>query len=453
MVAAFFRLPFRPSPFRREALHSLRHADTHRVCTPRPGHTDTELNDASMMRRGDGKYADQEAIASRSVHAQAKTNPKLKKMLFPSSSPAGANGPPSSQDGNIKDAFQRSFSTKIGSSNASGPQSATGSWDAPKSTKPLAPASGNSLPNAGPRFQSICAAADPFKDEVHGKAWNSENFPTLADDLAWLEENDDDLDFDLDPAPAPVLPAAQKSSPSLPPPAKAAEKQEVVESSQGVPIPWTSSPPHHMHPPTVTRTESGASNTSSHSLKRKSLEDTTPVSAPKRRGLPFPSQTEARKVDVITLDDDVENAKATPVAKARTYDPLEATASAIKEQRKSHKLQRTQSAGPQPDHAPSKPADLSVTSIKTVEPIFLSTEQKQVLDLVTQKGRSVFFTGPAGTGKSVLMRSIITDLKKKWARDPERLAVTASTGLAACNIGGITLHSFSGRLRVLFLLS
>jgi ATP-dependent DNA helicase PIF1 len=30
-------------------------------------------------------------------------------------------------------------------------------------------------------------------------------------------------------------------------------------------------------------------------------------------------------------------------------------------------------------------------------------------------------------------------------REPDRVAVTASTGLAACNIGGVTLHSFSGK--------
>lgn len=49
-----------------------------------------------------------------------------------------------------------------------------------------------------------------------------------------------------------------------------------------------------------------------------------------------------------------------------------------------------------------------------------------------------------GTGKSVLLREIITGLRKKYAREPDRVAVTASTGLAACNIGGVTLHSFAG---------
>jgi len=49
-----------------------------------------------------------------------------------------------------------------------------------------------------------------------------------------------------------------------------------------------------------------------------------------------------------------------------------------------------------------------------------------------------------GTGKSVLLREIIKNLRKKFATAPDAVAVTASTGIAACNIGGVTLHSFGG---------
>lgn len=77
-------------------------------------------------------------------------------------------------------------------------------------------------------------------------------------------------------------------------------------------------------------------------------------------------------------------------------------------------------------------------------PITLSEEQQRVLDLVVNQQKSVFFTGSAGTGKSVLMRSIIAELRKKYKKEGDRVAVTASTGLAACNIGGVTLHSFGG---------
>ena len=42
----------------------------------------------------------------------------------------------------------------------------------------------------------------------------------------------------------------------------------------------------------------------------------------------------------------------------------------------------------------------------------------------------------AGTGKSLLLKAIIMALKKKHASKPEVVSVTASTGMAASNIGG-----------------
>lgn len=75
---------------------------------------------------------------------------------------------------------------------------------------------------------------------------------------------------------------------------------------------------------------------------------------------------------------------------------------------------------------------------------FLSDEQRSVLKLVAEQQKSVFFTGSAGTGKSVLLRETIKVLRDRYKREPDRVAVTASTGLAACNVGGVTLHSFAG---------
>lgn len=79
------------------------------------------------------------------------------------------------------------------------------------------------------------------------------------------------------------------------------------------------------------------------------------------------------------------------------------------------------------------------TKIKV--PIFLSKEQESVIELAKQ-GHNIFYTGSAGTGKSVLLREMIKVLKKKYGYD--QVAITASTGLAACNIGGVTVHSFAG---------
>ena len=67
----------------------------------------------------------------------------------------------------------------------------------------------------------------------------------------------------------------------------------------------------------------------------------------------------------------------------------------------------------------------------------LTSEQQYVVDLVT-KGHSVFFTGSAGTGKSFLLKRLVSMLP------PESTFATASTGAAACLIGGITLNQFAG---------
>lgn len=75
--------------------------------------------------------------------------------------------------------------------------------------------------------------------------------------------------------------------------------------------------------------------------------------------------------------------------------------------------------------------------------VFLSQEQTQILRLV-ESGNSVFYTGSAGTGKSVLLREIIRTLQKRYIKSSDAIAITASTGIAACNIGGVTIHSFAG---------
>lgn len=80
----------------------------------------------------------------------------------------------------------------------------------------------------------------------------------------------------------------------------------------------------------------------------------------------------------------------------------------------------------------------------SVGKVFLSKEQRVVNDRAVNQGRNIFFTGSAGTGKSVVLREIIKGLRSKHAPKADAVAVTASTGIAACNIGGVTLHSFAG---------
>jgi hypothetical protein len=69
----------------------------------------------------------------------------------------------------------------------------------------------------------------------------------------------------------------------------------------------------------------------------------------------------------------------------------------------------------------------------------LGAEQQVVYDCV-MAGGNVLLSGPAGTGKSFLLERCVRDLR----RQGKSVAVTASTGIAALNVGGSTIHSFLG---------
>ena len=65
--------------------------------------------------------------------------------------------------------------------------------------------------------------------------------------------------------------------------------------------------------------------------------------------------------------------------------------------------------------------------------------QKEALDIL-KAGRNVYLTGAAGSGKTHVLNKYIDYLKERGVVT----AVTASTGIAATHIGGMTIHSWSG---------
>ena len=88
-----------------------------------------------------------------------------------------------------------------------------------------------------------------------------------------------------------------------------------------------------------------------------------------------------------------------------------------------------------------RPAASASASDKQPKPGGLNQQQQHALELALA-GQSIFLTGGAGTGKSFTLRRIIAALRKRWGE--EAVMITASTGIAACHIGGTTVHSFAG---------
>ncbi|MCK4918721.1 MAG: helix-turn-helix domain-containing protein [Candidatus Pacebacteria bacterium] len=65
--------------------------------------------------------------------------------------------------------------------------------------------------------------------------------------------------------------------------------------------------------------------------------------------------------------------------------------------------------------------------------------QSEALEIL-KMGKNVFLTGPAGSGKTYLLNQYISFLKEKSVP----VGVTASTGIAATHMNGVTIHSWSG---------
>lgn len=66
-------------------------------------------------------------------------------------------------------------------------------------------------------------------------------------------------------------------------------------------------------------------------------------------------------------------------------------------------------------------------------------EQSRALEIL-KGGNNVFLTGPAGSGKTYILNQFI-----EWLHsEGKKVAITASTGIAATHIGGVTIHSWAG---------
>ena len=69
----------------------------------------------------------------------------------------------------------------------------------------------------------------------------------------------------------------------------------------------------------------------------------------------------------------------------------------------------------------------------------LSTEQKRCFD-AAMSGQNLFVSGPGGVGKSFVIKHIIEEFRARQ----HKFRIAASTGVAALNVGGSTIHALLG---------
>ena len=81
----------------------------------------------------------------------------------------------------------------------------------------------------------------------------------------------------------------------------------------------------------------------------------------------------------------------------------------------------------------------TTNNIATESEVTLDPEQQHVIELIME-GHNVFYTGPAGCGKS----AILTVFKRRLEEQNKTVFVTAPTNLAALAVGGRTTYSYAG---------
>ena len=69
----------------------------------------------------------------------------------------------------------------------------------------------------------------------------------------------------------------------------------------------------------------------------------------------------------------------------------------------------------------------------------LSLQQLKIKKIICES-YSVFISGKGGCGKSFILKEIMLELQQKQLN----YYITVTTGIAAVNIGGKTVHSFAG---------
>jgi hypothetical protein len=94
-----------------------------------------------------------------------------------------------------------------------------------------------------------------------------------------------------------------------------------------------------------------------------------------------------------------------------------------------------------PNKKKAKQNDITIDSKENKLATLITEDQRSIIESCVD-GENVFYTGGAGCGKSYLLKKIVEAMIKVF--DRSEIFITATTGLAACSIGGTTIHQFAG---------
>jgi ATP-dependent DNA helicase PIF1 len=239
-----------------------------------------------------------------------------------------------------------------------------------------------------------------FESDPPSSFYNTKIGQSVPLSAVLFDENDFDSDIDLDVEDPATKSTVQYSTLSHPSTVDSAyhsataratpiTKQE-IKSSQ--PIPWSSSPPEHFKTPPKPQH----------------------IPAPtKRRTLPWLQNASQVKTEATIEEIQIESemgrpkkrrsteatAATTPAPKSTKSDyPWNTTQSAIKQQQKTFKEANKKVVVAKVNEGNDEDVKAAIKRKKktTVHRIFLSEEQQNVLNMVVESKKSVFFTGSAG---------------------------------------------------------
>lgn len=293
---------------------------------------------------------------------------------------------------------------------------------------------------------------DSFSESKSAITMGENPSKTTQNAEVYFEENDFDDDIDLDDESPNLSRSIPRGITSIEPPLPPAfDPRIAVRQATGPPVPlssgqatWSSSPLEHKQPPAARLTsqkhellQSSADSdpptkrnrrtlpwshrssqtaslepsvsfprpNASGSLETKDLQEVSSISHATHSGLPRGNPL--RQVHNSDDTPQPRNSKSrvgtgvrsdfTPLPKDNTKSayPWNTTASAVKEEQK--RLRQTNKLKFKPIAPPAEYHSEALSGRKTRVPaMFLSEEQRHVLDLVVNKGKSVFFTGSAG---------------------------------------------------------